>query len=130
MAKTNETDIARNHPPSWAAMFGEDPGPSMFAEPSHEPSRSSSAVTMAKRRANNDKVAARARAMAQLVDVAREAEEDDALDRAVSRIRAGKRVDDKTMQLALAAARARGVDVPSAELLAAPAVERWNDEGS
>ena len=60
--------------------------------------------------------------------MAQEHAEDEALDDAQELIRDGRKVPEATQRMAEAAAQRRGVQIPTSDLLAAPAVRRWRAE--
>jgi hypothetical protein len=103
-------------PPSVAALFGEDLGPDPTADATGV---GRSAQQHAQRREAKLREAQERRELAQLGAVAQDQADDEALDRAVALIRAGRKVPTGTRIAAMRAARDRGVPISSAELLAA-----------
>jgi|SRR5215207_1537601 len=126
MAKpTNLTEDREQYrpPPSVAELFGEDLGPPLFTDQAPKPAPGSSAARHAGRRQANDRAAQVDRELAQLGNVAQEAREDDALERAVNLLNWGGTPGAGSRALAVRAlARRGGVGLSSAEVMAARAL--------
>jgi hypothetical protein len=124
---TEDQQQAQDHPPAWNSVFGDDDHPSAYA-PLEQPRIPESAKRMASRVAARELEAKQARRLATLRAVAQEQAEDEALDDAQALIREGKKVPEATQRMAVVAAQRRGVQIPTSEILAAPAVHRWKAE--
>jgi hypothetical protein len=115
---------AQAHPPSMAAVMGEDLGPPLFTDQPPEPSDRSTASRIARGRHESDQQAAHQRDL-HLVDRAAEHEADElAYAKAVKLRRAGKSVPPDTAARAARVARGKGLAGSSAEQLAAQALPR------
>jgi hypothetical protein len=102
---------------SFAGLVGEDLGEPVFTDPPQEPGKTATAI--GKHVHQQRAEAEHERNMAQLGQAAADAADQEALDRAVSRIRRGRKVKPAMAAAAMRALRAEGsLDLSSAELLA------------
>jgi hypothetical protein len=106
--KEERRQQAQDHPPSWAQMYGDDLGPSMFTDPAPTPAKGSSARHHARRVREHERDAAERHDLRQLGAAAIEDQQERELARAIDLIQRKKRVPATTRTSAMAALRARG----------------------
>jgi hypothetical protein len=103
----------------WTEVFGEPPDPNLFQNAPQEPSKTATLIGAAVQQQRAE--AEHERNMAHLGQAAADAADQEALDRAIARIRRGRKVTPAMAAAAMRALRAEGDGGPalsSAELLA------------
>lgn len=122
---TEEQERAQGHPPSWAAIYGDqgmdvpvygDPGPS------HHPDDRSTAARMAKQVRTREQHAAERRDLAVVLRAADALKDDQALEQVAELTERKANIPHALLVRAARAARRNGTAIPSAEQHAAKAL--------